>query len=68
MEQLQVKSKEGFIYITDFFSSDIQVVIKIPQNSNSFNSKVREYFIGIRSLNNLRYLKAKSKLTCVHVH
>jgi Txe/YoeB family toxin of Txe-Axe toxin-antitoxin module len=56
MEQLQVKSKEGFIYITDFFSSDIQVVIKIPQNSNSFNSKVREYFIGIRSLNNLRYL------------
>ena len=54
MEQIQVKSKEGFIYITDFFSSDIQVIIKIPQNSNNFDSKVREYFIGIHSLNNLR--------------
>jgi hypothetical protein len=56
MEQLQVKSKEGFIYVTDFFSSNIQVVVKIPQNSSNFESKVREYFIGIKSLNNLRYL------------
>jgi hypothetical protein len=54
MEQIQVKSKEGFVYITEFFSSDIQVIIKIPQNSNNFDSKVREYFIGIKSLNNLR--------------
>jgi hypothetical protein len=56
MEQIQVKSKEGFVYVTDFFTSDIQVIVKIPQNSNSFDSKIREYFIGIRSLNNLRYL------------
>jgi len=54
MEKIQVKSKEGFIYITDFFTSNIQVIIKIPQNSNNFDSKVREYFIGIKSLNNLR--------------
>jgi hypothetical protein len=56
MEQIQVKSKEGFVYVTDFFTSDIQVIVKIPQNSNSFDSKIREYFIGIQSLNNLRYL------------
>ena len=31
MEHLPVKSKEGFIYITHFFSSNIQVIIKIPQ-------------------------------------
>ena len=54
MEKIDVKSKEGFIYITDFFTSNIQVIIKIPQNSNNFDSKVREYFIGIKSLNNLR--------------
>jgi len=56
MEHLPVKSKEGFIYITHFFSSNIQVIIKVPQTSNGIESKVREYFIGIKAINNLRYL------------
>ena len=56
MEQIEVKSKEGLIYITHFFSPDIQVVIKIPQNSNGIESKMREYFIGIESVNRLRYI------------
>ena len=56
MEHLPVKSKEGFIYITHFFSSDIQVIIKVPQTLQGIESKVREYFIGIKAINNLRYI------------
>jgi hypothetical protein len=56
MNQMLVKSKEGFIYSTHFFSPDIEVVIKIPQKSYGIESKIREYFIGINSLNKLRCL------------
>ena len=56
MEYLPVKSKEGLIYITHFLESNVQVIIKVPQNSKGIESKVREYFIGIRAINNLRYL------------
>jgi serine/threonine protein kinase len=56
MEHLPVKSKEGFIYITHFFCTDVQVVVKIPQNCKGITSKVREYFIGINAINKLRYL------------
>ena len=45
MNQMIVKSKEGFIYSTHFFSPDIEVVIKIPQKSYGIESKIREYFI-----------------------
>lgn len=56
MEHLPVKSKEGLIYITHFFSSDVQVIIKIPRKPKGIESKVREYFIGIKAINTLRYL------------
>jgi hypothetical protein len=56
MEHLPVKSKEGFIYITHFFASNVQVIIKVPQTSKGIESKVREYFIGIKAINNLRYI------------
>jgi serine/threonine protein kinase len=56
MEHLPVKSKEGLIYITHFFSSDVPVIIKIPRNARGIESKVREYFIGIKAINTLRYL------------
>jgi|688.fasta_scaffold116094_2 hypothetical protein len=55
MVKISVNSKEGFIYITNF-SSDIQVVVKVAQKSNGLESKLREYFIGIKSLNKLRCL------------
>ena len=54
-QQLGVKSVEGFVYMTDIFSKDIQVVIKTPQKDDGFNSMIREYFIGIKSINKLRY-------------
>jgi serine/threonine protein kinase len=56
MEKLPVKSTEGFVYITDIFSEDIQVVVKVPRLDSGFESMVREYFIGVKSLNKLRYL------------
>ena len=56
IEHLPVKSKEGLIYITHFFSIDTQVIIKIPKNCKGLQSKVREYFIGIKAINQLRYL------------
>jgi serine/threonine protein kinase len=55
MVKISVNSKEGFIYISNF-SPDIQVVIKVAQKSNGLQSKLREYFIGIKSLNKLRCL------------
>ena len=55
MVKISVNSKEGFIYITNF-SSDIEVVVKVAQKSNGLESKLREYFIGIKSLNKLRCL------------
>lgn len=56
MEKLPIKSVEGFVYITDIFSKDIQIVIKVPQDIISNNSMIREYFMGIKAINNLRYL------------
>lgn len=56
MEKLHVKSTEGFVYDTDIFSKDIQVVIKIPQLESGFESMIREYFIGIKAINKLQYI------------
>ena len=55
MDKISVNSKEGFIYITNFLS-DIQVVVKVAQKSTGLESKLREYFIGIKSINKLRSL------------
>jgi hypothetical protein len=55
MVKISVNSKEGFIYITNF-SSDVQLVVKVAQKSNGLESKLREYFIGIKSINKLRCL------------
>ena len=38
MDKLPVESVEGFIYITDILSEDIQVVIKIPRSSFDCNN------------------------------
>jgi len=56
MKKLNVASVEGFVYMSDIFSEDIQVVIKVPQYDDGFEAMLREYFIGIKSLNKLRYL------------
>lgn len=56
MERIPVKSVEGNVYNTDIFSEDINVVIKVPQHDFGFETIIREYFIGIKALNNLRYI------------
>ena len=40
--------------MVDFFSPDINVVIKVAKKDSI--SMLREYFIGIKAINNLRYL------------
>ena len=47
-------SFNGYIYMVDFFSPDINVVIKVEKKDSI--SMLREYFIGIKAINNLRYL------------
>lgn len=65
LQKLPVDSAEGYIYITDVFSNDIQVVIKVPRDEaqsdaedykNRVDSLEKEYFIGLRAINNLRYI------------
>jgi hypothetical protein len=56
MDKLPVNSKEGFVYTANFFSPDIEVIVKVPQKTNGNESKIREYFIGIKSINRLRSL------------
>ena len=48
------ESFHGYIYMVDFFSPDINVVIKVAKKDSI--SMLREYFIGIKAINNLRYL------------
>ena len=46
----------GNIYKTEFFSSDIHIVIKFPKQKINITPMLREYYIGIESINKLRYL------------
>ena len=55
LDKLNVNSSHGFVYITTIFSPKIQVIIKVPREENGFSSMLREYFIGIKAINNLRY-------------
>jgi hypothetical protein len=57
-----IKSKDskqlgvtGDIYFTDFFK-DIPFVIKFAKKKDDNNSIIREYYIGTKALNNLRYI------------
>ena len=56
MTELSVDSAEGFVYITQFFSKDIKVIIKVSRTLDGESSLLREYFLGITSINKLRYL------------
>ena len=55
MHKLPINSSEGYVYITDIFSRKAQVVVKAPQYIDGYASLIREYFIGLRALNKLRY-------------
>jgi hypothetical protein len=58
MKRMKVTSVEGFVYVTDFFSEGIEVIIKVPQQASASNNKTaqREYFLGVMAINGLRYL------------
>ena len=56
MTPLNVESVEGIIYITNIFSNDIEVIIKVPKKNTDLSNLKREYFISLRSINNLRYI------------
>jgi len=55
LEKIDIDSSAGFIYFSDILS-DIKVIIKLPQDSESdYYDMIREYFIGITEINKLRY-------------
>ena len=54
--KLKVSSQEGFVYVSDFFSSDIKVIIKVPQDVKFSGDLIKEYFIGVCALNKLRQI------------
>lgn len=56
MKKLKVKSVEAYIYLSHIISKDIEVIIKVPKKKNTYINLVREYYIGIYGINNLRYV------------
>ena len=55
LEKIDIDSSAGFIYFSDILS-DIKVIIKLPQDSESdYYDMIREYFIGVTEINKLRY-------------
>jgi serine/threonine protein kinase len=55
MKKIDVKSSEGFVYISDILSKNIKVVIKIPKNATQYTDLLREYYLGVTEINKLRY-------------
>lgn len=55
INKISVVSREGLVYYGNILSQDIKILIKIPRKERGFNSLLREYFIGLTSINKLRY-------------
>lgn len=55
IKQLAIESMYGYVYLSDIFSQ-IKVIIKLPQKKDGRMEMIREYFIGITSINKLRYI------------
>jgi hypothetical protein len=53
-KHFSTESAQGYIYMVDFFSPDINLVIKVSKYKPA--DMLREYFIGIKAINKLRYL------------
>jgi hypothetical protein len=56
MAKLPINSVEGYVYITDIFSHNTQVIVKTPRRQDDNYILIREYFIGLMALNKLRYI------------
>lgn len=48
------QGSQAIVYFTNIIS-DVETVIKIPKNDKQFEQLIKEYFIGIAVINNLRY-------------
>lgn len=56
IKKISVVSNQGFVYNGNILSQGIKVLIKIPQKEINFDFLIREYFIGLTSINKLRYI------------
>lgn len=54
LEKIDVDSSSGYVYFSDILS-DVQVLIKLPQENTDYNELITEYFIGMAEINKLRY-------------
>lgn len=53
-DKISVRSREGFIYVSDIFSTGNYVAIKVPRKQSGSEGLLREYFVGIMAVNHLR--------------
>ena len=56
INKLSVISRQGFVYYGNILSHNIKILIKIPRKLLGFDSLLKEYFIGLCSINRLRYI------------
>jgi hypothetical protein len=54
LKKIGGNSVDGFVFFS-YILSDIEVIIKVPQNLDDYTDTMREYFIGITEINKLRY-------------
>ena len=56
MELLVHTGEYGNIYKTEFFSPNINIIIKFAQEKINIPGMLKEYYVGLESINKLRYL------------
>jgi hypothetical protein len=54
MRLLDQAGVSGLVFMSEIIS-DIGVIIKTPKHKNHFDDMLREYFIGLREINKIRY-------------
>jgi serine/threonine protein kinase len=47
---------QGIAYMADILGDDIKIVMKVPKTNEEYNTILKEYFIGLTAINNLRYI------------
>ena len=55
IQKLDVDSNQGYVFVSKIFGTDTKVIIKVPRKNYGFFTALREYFMGIFAINNLRY-------------
>jgi len=55
LAKLGVHSVEGFVYNVQIIDPNINVILKVPQSTHGISDILREYYIGTKYINTLRY-------------